>query len=125
MGLHVKELVSELKKHDKNKKVRILFGMPHQILWIGHEDLDYCHDEGCVLITSEDIEDMMPRLLKIDTVSDLLWQLQFFKDDLLVWHNDLDSVSTVIQEVSDEVTDENGKLIEDTVFLINFCHVLG
>lgn len=125
MGLCVSELKKDLKKYNKDKKVRILFGTPLQILWIGHEDLDYCYDEGCVLITCENIESNLPDLLKIDTVSDLLWHLQFFKDDLLVWHNDLDSVSTTIQEVSDKVTDENKNIIEDTVFLINFCHVLG
>ena len=125
MGLCVEDLIDGLKKYDENKKVRILFGVPSQILWIGHEDIDYDFDEGCVLVTSDEIQDKLPELMKIDTVRDLLWHLQFFKKDLLVWHNDLESVSTTIQEISDEVKDENGELVEDTVFLINFCHCLG
>lgn len=124
MGLCVEELIKGLKKYDENKKVRILFGVSTQILWIGHEDIDYDLDEGCVLVTYEEIKDELPELMRIDTVKDLLWHLQFFKKDLLVWHNDLGAISTTIQGISDEVKDENGELVEDTVFLINFCHLL-
>ena len=123
MTLTVKELKDELSKFDGNKQVRVLFGMPTPILWLSHEDkvIGECM-EGCTLYTDDYIE--LSAIDRIEYVYELLWHLQFFDDDLLVGNCDISSCNSYIEEVSDEVKDAEGNVV-DTVFLINFAHMVG
>ena len=121
MGLKVNELISELEKYDKNKKVRVLFGMPTPILWLSHDDHNELK-EGCVLVTSNDME--LHEFDRIETVEELLWNLQFFNKDVTVWNNGLGSCWSSICEVCDDVKDAEGNII-DMVFLINYAHMIG
>ena len=121
MGLSVKRLISELNKYNENKKVRILFGMPTPILWLSHDEHNQLKN-GCVLVTSDEIN--LSKTDRIETVGELLWHLQFFKSDALVWNTNLNGCWCTICEVSDEIKDAEGNFI-DIVFLINFAHMIG
>ena len=125
MALSIGEIINKLEQYDGNKQVRVLFGLPTPILWLSHEDKmfdGWDYTEGCTIYTSDDIE--IRELDRIETVSDLLWHLQFFKKDGLVCNCDLDSCNSYIEEVTDEVTDAEGNIV-DTVFLIPFAHIVG
>ena len=121
MGLIVKELINELEKYDENKKVRVLFGMPTPILWLSHEQNNVLMD-GCVLVTSDEID--LHEFDRIETVGELLWNLQFFNKEVTVWNNPLESCWSAICEVCDGVKDAEGNII-DMVFLINYAHKIG
>ena len=127
MALTVDELITELKKYDENKKVRVLFGMPTPILWLSHEEcmFGFDWDEGCTIFTSDEIKSEFNDSERLETVGDLLWHLQFFKKDAPVGNHDLCGCSSYIEEVSDEIKDLNGEIVSDTVFLINFAHMVG
>lgn len=123
--MKVKDLKYYLKKYPRDYYVSILLGTPSWIYDIKKEDdVDTVYDLHC--LPSYDYNyDLQNNIREYyDTVGKLYDKLLECDEDNLLMMNE-EGLGSSLSEVSDKVTNEEGELIINTVFIIPLIHLVG